>query len=122
MNRDSDAEISSDGMFENLSFVKMQSSKLIYLLTNMCQRGQGSLSPCIVKFLMLVDDNVFLGGEFFAFFKLEKHDFETFKRFSFEKNDPIPFIQQHFGDEFFFIQNVQVLIQNVRFRPCFCSN
>jgi hypothetical protein len=42
MNSDSDAEISSDGIFENLSFVKMESSKLINSLTNMRQSGQGT--------------------------------------------------------------------------------
>jgi hypothetical protein len=30
-----------DGIFENTSFVKMESSKLIIYLTNMCQSGQG---------------------------------------------------------------------------------
>jgi hypothetical protein len=42
MKHDSDAEISSHGMFENLSFVKMESSKLINSLTNLSQSGQGT--------------------------------------------------------------------------------
>jgi len=32
-----------DGILENTSFVKMESSKLIIYLTNMCQSGQGIL-------------------------------------------------------------------------------
>jgi hypothetical protein len=33
-----------DGMFENLSFVEMESSKLIIYLTNMCSNGQGLIN------------------------------------------------------------------------------
>jgi hypothetical protein len=34
----------SDGIFENMSFVKMESSKLINYSTNMCGIGQGKAS------------------------------------------------------------------------------
>jgi hypothetical protein len=35
----------SDGMFENILFLKMKSSKLINHWANMCESGQGTLPP-----------------------------------------------------------------------------
>ncbi len=38
----SEAKIKFDGIFENISFVKIESSKLINYSTNMCRSGQGT--------------------------------------------------------------------------------
>jgi hypothetical protein len=65
---------------------------------------------------MLVDDNVFLGGEFLHFFILEKHDFETFKIFFLKKmtlfvrvplpTPPLPFEKIKFPQFYYRFQQV----------------
>jgi archaellum biogenesis protein FlaJ (TadC family) len=59
-------------------------------------RYYGSLSPYIVQFLMLMDDNVFLGGEFLHFLNLKnmilRHSKELFwkKKWPYLSEFPLP--------------------------------